>query len=303
MTWFFVALIAPFLWSLLNHADKYLLNKYSTHHVGVGALSIYSSIFALFSLPIIFVIDPTVLGANFLEIVSLLITGIMFAGAVLLYMYALETEDASYVVPFWQLIPVFSYILGMIFLNEILEGSKILGAIITILGAVILSLEFEEGKRFKIKPVMYMVGSSLLLAISYVVFKDVTLNSSFWLASFWNQVGMGIFGIFCLIFVHEYRKDFKIVLTKGGKTILGLNIGGEIIQTVASIINNFATLLAPISLVLLVSYTFQPLIVFVEGLLLAAFLPKLIPEKLSKKHAIQKFVSIVIMGIGVYLVL
>lgn len=40
MTWFFIALIGPALWSMGNHIDKYLLQKY-LRGGGIGALIIF----------------------------------------------------------------------------------------------------------------------------------------------------------------------------------------------------------------------------------------------------------------------
>lgn len=304
MSWFFIALIAPFLWSLLNHADKYLVTKFKDEHTGVGALVIYSSMFALVTLPIVYFISKGgVYTTNPLDALMLICSGVLIGAGIIFYMYALELEDASYVVPFWQLIPVISYFLGVVFLNEFLEGSKLLGGLITIFGALILSLEFEQDHRFKLRPAILMLLSSLFFSLSYVLFKDSIDNSDFWASIFWNQLGTGAFGIALFLFVKEYRKDFYIVLRKGKGTILAVNVFGEIIQTIAGIVNNFAILLAPMALVLLASYTFQPLIVFIEGLILTILFPRIFKEKLSKRDILQKIVSMIIMGIGVFMIL
>ncbi len=302
MNWFLMSLIAPFLWSILNHADKFLISKYSKNG-GIGGLVIYSSLFAVFALPVAFYFDQGIFSLNPFSILVLIATGLCYLFGILFYMHALEKDDASYVVAFWQFVPIFAYILGIIFLEEKLSSLKIIGSIITILGATILSLEFEEGKRFKSKVVLLMILSSLFLALSDVLFKYKALEeTSFWVSIFWNQVGMTLFGICAFLLVKNYRKDFLHIVKHDNKIITGINLGGETIQTVASIFNYSATLLAPIALVLVTSYTFQPLFVFLEGILLTLLLPKIVKEKISRKHLIQKFLSIIIMSIGVYLI-
>lgn len=298
-----MSLIAPFLWSLLNHADKYLISKYSKE-VGIGGLVVYSSLFAIFIAPIAFFLsDTSVFDLFGSEKFFLAIAGAMYSIAILFYLYALEKEDASYVVPFWLLAPVFGFLLGIIFLGETIEPIKVLGAIVVLLGAVILSIEFEQKKKIKSIAVVLMLASALTIALSDIIYKKFAEHVDFWPSVFWNQIGMVTFGIICLIFVANYRRSFISSVKEGGKEIATLNIAGETIQSIAIIANNYALILAPVALVLLATYTFQPLFVFIEGILLTLFFPKISSENISKKHLIQKGVSILIMAIGVYLVL
>lgn len=301
MLWLILALVAPFLWSLLNHTDKYLISKYS-HETGVAGLAIFSSLFAVFALPVIFFFDRSVFGVSFHDGFFLTISGTVYVMAVFFYLHALKRDDASHVMPFCLLMPVFAYILGIIFLGEHIELIKVIGAIITLAGGLILSLEFDEGVRVKTITVLLMVASSICLAGGDVIFKAFTADTPFWQSVFWNQLGFVVFGLI-LLSIRRYRSDFRKVLKMNSKQLVALNVGGEIIQTVATIINYYAVLLAPVALVLLVNYTFQPLFVFIEGILITRFFPKIAQEHITRKHVIQKVVSMVIMSIGVYLIM
>ncbi len=297
MHWIFIALAAPFIWSLLNHTDKYLISKYS-HHIGIGGLAIMSSIFAGFTLPVVYLIDRNILGLEIYSMLALVISGILTALGLLLYLYALDKDDVSHVVPFWFLIPIFSYGLGLFFLDENLETGKMIGAMITLVGSLILSLEFDQGFSIKkITPIL-MIGSSLCLSLNNVLFKDVAV--SFWQSIFWNQVGMLIFAILMLVFVKKYRADFVSVFKINNTQLNILNLAGEILQIVATFVSYYSILIAPVALVLLVSYTFQPLFVFLEGILLTMMFPHIVKEKINRKHLIQKTLAIGIMVLGVY---
>lgn len=303
MHWFLISLIAPFLWSFLNHTDKYLISKYS-NEIGVGGLVVYSSLFAIFIAPVAFFLSQTdVFDLLTSEKIFLGVAGSMYSISILFYLYALEKEDASYVVPFWLLAPVFGFILGAVFLGETIDSLKIIGSIVVLLGAVLLSIEFETGRKIKSVSVVLMIASSLTIALADVIYKKFAEHVDFWPSIFWNQMGMVAFGLICLIFIANYRKSFITSVKEGGKEIATLNIAGETIQSIAIIANNYALMLAPVALVLLVTYTFQPLFVFIEGILLTIFFPKISSENISKKHLIQKGVSILIMALGVYLVL
>jgi drug/metabolite transporter (DMT)-like permease len=301
MNWFLVAIIAPLIWSFLNHADKYLVSKF--HSVsGVGGLVTFSSIFSVVLLPFVLFFRPDVLHVSLGDGILLIASGAVFTLAVLFSMFALEKDDASYIVPFWQLTPVFAYVLGFFFLGETLLQHQIMGGAIVILGAVILSFEFKEGIRFNTRPVVFMILSSLCLAISDVIFKGVSFEGDFWSSIFWNQIGMTLFGLVCFVLIRTYRTDFLQIVRSKNKKLLSINIVGEILLVTANVVNYFAMLLAPVSLVLLVNYSFQPLFVFAEGVLLSVFLPHIATERLNKGHITQKILSIAIMGIGIYFV-
>ncbi|MEZ4195538.1 MAG: hypothetical protein R3B53_04085 [Candidatus Paceibacterota bacterium] len=59
MTWFFITLIAPFIYAMTNHIDKILLEKYFKES-GVGTLILFSSLLSIIALPIIYFSDPNV---------------------------------------------------------------------------------------------------------------------------------------------------------------------------------------------------------------------------------------------------
>ena len=50
MNWFFIALVAPFLWAFVNIADSYLISKYSQREKerSSGGLVIFSSLIGIF---------------------------------------------------------------------------------------------------------------------------------------------------------------------------------------------------------------------------------------------------------------
>lgn len=303
MTWFIVALIAPFIWSIINHTDKYLISKYFKDG-GVGALMIFVGVIAVpLGLAILY-LYPDVLNIPNFDIFILILSGILYNLAVLFYLYALEEEDASLVIPFWQLSPVFAYILGIFILGEKLTPIQTVGSIITLFGAILISVEIGEDSKLKLrkKAVILMILSSVCIALENVIFKKASIGESFfWQSIFWNQVGMFIFGIFC--FLHNpYRKSFFKTLRENGLSITTLNVLEQIGETIGIIVNYFAVLLAPAALITLVTYSAQPLFVFLLGILLTILFPKFIKENISKRHLITKFVAILIMMIGVFLV-
>src|SRR3989339_1125863 len=117
MSWFFLTLIAPFLYALTNHIDKVLLERYFKVS-GVGSLMLYSSLLSALALPFIFWMDPHAFEIGLLNIVVLIVVGTLNIIVLLCYLLALRDDEASIVIVFYQLVPVFAYALGYIILDE-----------------------------------------------------------------------------------------------------------------------------------------------------------------------------------------
>jgi hypothetical protein len=85
--------------------------------------------------------------------------------------------------------------------------------------------------------------------------------------------------------------------TAGGKKILFVNIVSELMSITGNLLTNFALLLAPVTMVFLVS-TFQPGIVLILTILGTKFLPHIIKENISRRALIPKIIAIGIMILG-----
>lgn len=300
MNWFMIALAAPILWAATNHIDKYLINKYFRNG-GVGSLIIFSSLIGIFVLPFILIIHPAVFSINPILALLIIANGSLYVLGLLPYLYALAEDEASIVVPLFQTIPVFSYVLAFFVLGERLASIQIVASLLIILGAITLSLDLNQKKiKFKKKVFWLMFLASFLIALNGLIFKYVAIQENFWTTSFWEYIGFAVLSIILLLFVRSYREQFLLVVKNNKRAVLGWNTTNEVLNIIAKIIMNFATLLAPLALVWVVN-GFQPFFVLFFGIIITLFSPHFSKENLLKKHLAQKVIAILIMFIGVYL--
>lgn len=301
--WFLISLIGPFLWALVNHLDKLILEKYFKKG-GVGTLLIFSSVIGIFTLPVIYFFNTHIFSISIVDTIILLVCGIISAIALWLYFIALENEEASVVVVFYQLIPVFGYILSYFILGERLSLWQIVGMVLVLASSGIISFEIDEENNFKFKKkmVLMLLGSTLLYSVYYVMFKFATIseNGDIWISLFWDYAGLGIFGLVLLIFFKSYRQDFRKMVKENSISVFSLNIINEIIYIVGNSVSSYALLLAPISLVLMAN-SYQPVFVFIIGILITLYLPKLGVESIKLKHIVQKVLALIIMLVGTYM--
>lgn len=301
MHWFLIALINPLAYAFINHLDKYLINRF-TKDSPVGVLILFSSLFAILALPVLFFLDSNVLSAvNFTQALILIVNGAVLTLAIMFYLYALETDEASYVVPFFQLIPIFGFIFGYLILGEVLHTSQWQAALLILVGALILSLELDEQRiRIKSKLVLLMLGSSFFYALNTVVFKFIAIEQGFVVSLFWDMLGKVLLGVILFLVVRSFRTQFIGLIRSHRYTVLGLNAVNEVIGLVAEITSMFAVLLAPVVLVQVVWGT-QPMFVFLFGILFTIFSPRFSRESLLRHHLAQKIIGIIIITVGVFI--
>ena len=301
MNWFLIALINPIAHSLVNHLDKYLISKYFKGG-SVGTLILFSSLFAVVALPIIFVIKPSIFETiTFVRAVILMLNGAILVLAIMCYLYALDYDEASYVAPFFQLVPVFSFILGYIVLGETLVQNQILAALLIIGGGLILSLEFTDGKaKIKKQLILLMLGSSICYALYAVIFKAVAVDQGFLDSLFWDLVGKVTFGIVLFFTIRSYREQFVNLIKSNRLTVISLNVINEILALIGETAIVLAVLFAPVVLVESVG-GLQPIFVLFFGILITIFFPKFGRETLETKALAQKIIAILIITLGVFI--
>ncbi|MFA6301046.1 MAG: EamA family transporter [Candidatus Paceibacterota bacterium] len=303
MHWILLAFVSPLLLALVNHVDKYMLEKYFKDG-GVGALMVFSSLAGVLVLPVAwFFSTENIFGMPILFMIILTVLGILSALAVFAYLFALEDEEVTVVVPFFQTIPIFFLILGYFFLGETITTLQVIGMLVIIAGSIILSLELDEvnSYRFKKKAVTLMLVSSFLFSFNGIIFKKIALESSFWTSIFWENFGLFITGLFIFIFIKNYRKRFLWVFKENKGKIMTLNITAEILVLISNLCVQFALIMAPVALVSLAD-SYQPIFVLFWAFLFYFVSPKIFEEKIKRKNLIKEIVSILIICIGTTLV-
>jgi drug/metabolite transporter (DMT)-like permease len=297
MTWFFIAIWAPLLWAFANHIDKHLITKYGTG-VGIRGLMTFSALASILVAFVAYFLSPSVWNISNRDIFLLIVSGIIYIFAILNYVKALSHDEATNVTPVFQLIPIFAFIIGSLFFSEYLTLHQMLGGLIIIFGAVIISIDFGS-LRFHRQAFMLMVLSSFLFAVYQLMF-EAGAGQNFWPAIFCQSIGAFSVGIYFLC-KKKYSDDFVAIFKHHSYDIILLSLVVEIVTMGGNLLTSKAILMAPsVSLVLLVE-AFQPICVFILGIMFTIFIPTFTKEKLTKRAVLQKAIAISVILIGSYI--
>src|SRR5215831_15167189 len=117
MRWLLFALLGPLSWAISTHIDKYLVDKYF-HNSDTAVLMVFTAIVGVLALPAIWFFEPNVLSLPLPAMAVMTLSGILYMGAMLFYLRAIQSEEASAVAPLFQLATIFTLLLAYLFLNE-----------------------------------------------------------------------------------------------------------------------------------------------------------------------------------------
>jgi len=298
MSWLLLAFSGPVLWGVSFHLDKYLVERYfKTTEVAV--LLVFTAWIGLLMLPFILYFAPGVLSLGARPIAIVALSGALLMTAMLFYLRALQTEEAAIVAPLFQASPIFAYGLGYLVLGEVLTARQLLGGGAIILGALILSYR-GHGGTLKARLVVLMLCCTLILAVASVIFKLFAIRDAFWPTTFWTYAGEALFG-FAILAKPAYRRQFGALLRTNRGALIAVNGANELINLGGGLGTRYALTLAPLSLVQAIGST-TSLFVFLFGVLLALFLPKLGRMTLSPGNLLRQGLGAVLITAGVTLV-
>ena len=295
MNWIFLSLLAPLFWASSNFVDKYILGKYTK---GIFDFVFFSTITSWFFFAVIFLF----VGTPELSVYSLIPIA---TGMILIYSYgfygkALEQGDTSSLVILFKLIPVVTVILAFAFLGQTLSSNELIGFVIVLAGATIISFEKTKGifiKGFGMILIAILMWSVMTLFVDYGLTK-----MSFWDYLMLDNLGSALAGLTMFI-IPSIRRQ----VIEGIKTA---RIGKYIWFSWNNVLDFFGQLsikkalaIAPSAGLVTVVMQVQSFYAIIIGVLLTLLIPDIIKEDISTNTLVKKIVGAVIMFLGVYILL
>lgn len=303
MNWFFLALLAPFCWSIANYLDKYLLSgpKEKTAGGGSGGLLILSSAMTIIAaLLVLWIAGPDAVSLGSQEVGVLVLSGMFEALYILFYFWALEQESTTTVISLAQFAPIMGLIFGFLLLGEVPHGIQILAVVIILVGTLFIISKKGQRFRFHGHILLLMLVSTAFIGLYNTLFKIAGENIPYWTAMFWQYLGIGAVGFLLYFGVPPYRRQTHAMLSKSG-SVLAITGAAELMNIFALMAMNAAILLAPVALVLSVS-SVQPIFVLIEAAILAAIFPKFFSSSEKPTFMVRYVLGILLVCLGGFLI-
>ncbi|MBU2542874.1 DMT family transporter [Patescibacteria group bacterium] len=292
MFWIVLAILAHFFWALVNVGDKYVItNKIKNPFVYMTWL------FNLSFLLLILVpfIDFYILDWNLMLILAIG-SGLYFYGG-LPYIKAMQIEEATRINVLWSFIPLFTLILGFIFLGQELSVTQLVAFVILISGGILATIHFKKRTIVLSKAIWYMITACICYSIYAILFSFVLYQVSFVVAFIWLNLFAGFWSFTALLWPslrRDYFSELKVLKPK----LAGIVLGISILDHVGIFFNAWALSLGIVALVFAFE-GFQVLFVFVMATMISIFAPKIFREEIDKKNIILKVIALILMIIGI----
>jgi drug/metabolite transporter (DMT)-like permease len=318
--WLLVALVSYFINAGVYVGDKFILSK--KIHSSV-AYAFYVGIWSFLNIFLLF-LDPWI--PNWRQFSLDMFAGILFLGTLIFWYKALHQSEATRVVPIvGALIPVFSFILGFLFLHDHLTERELLAFAILVIGGVLISVkqtkfyELQEvtnrikavtgnvlgGIHAEYRPTQRLIINSVIAAFFfaafYVLIKYVYSTQPFIGGFVWSRLGSFV-GVNLMLLIPSWRKEIqdKHIGQSSKPNNLFLFFSIRILASVAFILLNRAVSMGDVALINALQGA-QYIFLFIMVLFLSAKFPKVLKEELGGSVLFQKIIGALLVGIGLYM--
>jgi drug/metabolite transporter (DMT)-like permease len=292
MSWFYLALLAPLLYAIVNLFDDNLLSfVYKTPYL--------STVFAGFfgAVPIVALLfkTPEAIPLN-LALLAIL-AGLLTVGYYFFYFRSLEVEVPSVVIALFSLAPALLPVFAHFLLHERLSTSALLGFFLIIIAS--LGIAATDIKSFKFSAALVpVVIAVLFMDAAALLSKYAYDGATFYPVYMCFCLGMGLGGVGVLVFrLNENARNLRS-LKKVFWRVLPVLIAAEGVNLAAELTMNLAISNGPVSLVKVIE-SIQPMYVLLIALILYPFAPRFFREAeaggVARKFALM---AVAIVGLG-----
>ncbi len=280
---YLLAIIPPFLDTVINYIDKLLLSKYKIQSL---SLTIYSSFIACLT-GIIIALFVGIHTPSLLTAFIITVSGYLSVFILLTYFKALTLDETSRVASLFQMVPVIVIIVSIVIFQEKFTIRQVLGSLLIITSSFLFTIKKFDKRSFTINQAFwYMVLASFLSATVYLLYSWGARETGYWQSIPFEGLGNGL-GMLTLLL---YPKNVIIVQ----KQIKKMTKKIFITLTISEIIYRISQLSLYIALILIspaivsVLQGLQTLFLVIIGIVLTFWYPKLIKEIISKKTIVLK---------------
>ena len=290
MTWLIIVIIAHLFYALVFVIDKYILSRSLPHPVVyafyVGILSIAIWVLAPFG----FYFPSSE------EIILILVAGIAQVAGWIFFYKAIHKGEVSRIIPFvGAFIGIFTLVLSVLIIEEVLTSKQLLAIVLLILGSLIVSLKKREIFQGYFR---LAILASLLFAVFWVITKYIFLDTTFVNGIIWIRTGVAVIALTLLI----SKKNRKLIFQRTEKleaSIVKSFLIGRASGVLAALGIYLAVFLGSVALVNSLQ-GLQYVFVLILALLLFRKFPKL-REEFSREIIIQKIIAIILIGAGLFI--
>lgn len=295
MSWLLFTLLAGILWTIVNVVDKHIIGHEFRDPILAIVLKSFV-IFVVFTCTTLIVGQPVMIGRTL--IILGIVIGILVSAGVYFYYGSLNKGDVSKVVPIFSTAPLFTLLLGAIFLGERFAIPTYFGIILIVFGAITISAKHMKHRFALETATLFAAGVAVTSAVRSMLVKMATQEVTIWQILFWIGIGMLLVAI--PMFIWHYH-HIKIQSKKRFRHAVEHLLVVDFFDALGFLFLMIAISLGPVSLVTAILHT-KPLLVFIIATTLSVFFPSYLHERMTASVLAQKVAGTLLIVGGALLV-
>lgn len=297
MSWANSAILAAAVLAAVNVIDSHLISR---RLPSIWAFLLPVGVIAIFYGVLTLLLEPCPEGVGAGPVLIAIGSSVLRSMGVMAFLYAMRKEEVSRIIPVVNMHPVFVAMMAVPLLDEKLAALEWLAVVITVAGAVLISVRTDvgTGKRFSRMMILPFL-SALCMASANLTSKYALEDISFWNmyaigAIVWGAVAAGVSARPSVIpQLRGIRRPWSTWI------ILVLN---ETLAPVAIILLFWSIERGPVSLVSTIAGT-QPVFVFIFAVLLGWVSSRALLEmRMSRQTIVRRFLATAMIFAGVALI-
>jgi drug/metabolite transporter (DMT)-like permease len=297
VVWIGTALLVAIISSIGTIIDSHLLSEKMP---SLPSYLIPMGITQLIVAAILLAIFPFQNNGSFMHVLVAIGAGTFNTFGIIIVLNTLRKSEVSRVVPIISVQPIFIALLAVPLLGEKLGYWQWLAIILTVIGALLISLHRNHGER---KTSLQKSFFILLLAALIAAICSIGYKYALETISFWNMYSISGICTAVVLLSYSMRKEYLLELKNLEQHTqkLGLVVGNMCIGIVATIMLYVAVGKGPVALVNAI-LNIRPAFVFLFSLMLSWFFPNFINESLNRNTVLLKFIAIALVTGGVLII-
>jgi uncharacterized membrane protein len=297
LLWISAALGTAILVAIANIIDSHVLSKKMP---GLSSFLVPLAVMQFIIAAVFFVAFPFPAGIHLPHLLAAFGAALCNAFSLIITLNCLKQGEVSRVIPVTSSSPIFVALLSMPLLGEVLNYWQWLAVVITVYGAVLVSLHHDgTGEKTRLqKSFFLLLFAALLTAVSSIGYKYAleTMTS-------WNMVSINAIFVVVIVLVISLRKATLLELKHLPQRTrtFGLIACSQTVVYIGVTLSFIAIANGPVALVSTIM-NIRPAFVFLFSLLLSLRYPNFLNERLDKRTILYKVFGIVLITGGVAII-
>jgi len=294
--WIITSLATAITISIANIIDSHILSK----KLGLHYYLLIMSAFMIISALIVFAIFPFPAVSGFKYILAGIGGGLASGVALVILFNAMQKGEVSRIIPVTSSFPIWVALLSMPLLGEMLNLWQWLAVVLTVAGAVLISLQPGGGgqKTRLQKSFILLLFVALLFSLSNIAYSYAMKTLTFWNTFTINGICAAVVA---LAFSARKSHFLELKNLEQRNQKIGWVFGNQTIAALGIILSFIALGSGPVALVSTIM-NIRPAFILIFSLIVSRVFPGFITEHVDRHTIFIKVVGIVLITGGVAII-